>query len=137
MGRAHAAAVSKCRKHRQLVPSFRSSLEVRIETGIARYSIPARAMLPAGPIPRAPAGSEGEPKGVQNLETGFAASGIPHLSSSGRLLTSVQGLRARHAKAEIRVAVQWLLRGTTGGERCDIVQEIITIVRNIASGVAA
>jgi len=38
------------------------------------------------------------------------------------------------AKAEIRVAVQCLLRGTTGGERGDIVQEIITIVRNVASG---
>ena len=38
------------------------------------------------------------------------------------------------AKAEIRAAVQYLLRGATGGERGDIVQEIITIVRNAASG---
>jgi len=32
------------------------------------------------------------------------------------------------AKAEIRAAVQYLLRGATGGERGDIVQEIIMIV---------
>src|SRR4030095_6459728 len=38
------------------------------------------------------------------------------------------------AKADIRAAVEYLLRGTTGGERGDIVQEIITIVRNVASG---
>ena len=38
------------------------------------------------------------------------------------------------AKAEIRAAVEYLLRGTTGGARGDIVQEIITIVRNVASG---
>jgi hypothetical protein len=38
------------------------------------------------------------------------------------------------AKAEIRAAVQYLLRGATGGERGDIVQEIIMIVRNVASG---
>jgi hypothetical protein len=38
------------------------------------------------------------------------------------------------AKAEIRAAVQYLLRGTTGGARGDIVQEIIMIVRNVASG---
>jgi hypothetical protein len=37
------------------------------------------------------------------------------------------------AKAEIRAAVQYLLRGATGGEHGDIVQEIITIVRNAAS----
>jgi hypothetical protein len=38
------------------------------------------------------------------------------------------------AKAEIRAAVAYLLRGATGGARGDIVQEIITIVRNAASG---
>jgi len=38
------------------------------------------------------------------------------------------------AKAEIRAAVGYLLRGATDGERGDIVQEIITIVRNAASG---
>jgi hypothetical protein len=38
------------------------------------------------------------------------------------------------AKAEIRAAVEYLLRGATGGARDDIVQEIITIVRNVASG---
>jgi hypothetical protein len=38
------------------------------------------------------------------------------------------------AKAGIRAAVQYLLRGASGGERGDIVQEIITIVRNAASG---
>src|SRR5260370_39693115 len=37
------------------------------------------------------------------------------------------------AKAEIRAAVQYLLRGATSGERGDIVQEIIAIVRNAAS----
>jgi hypothetical protein len=38
------------------------------------------------------------------------------------------------AKAEIRAAVGYLLRGATGGARGDIVQEIITIVRQVASG---
>jgi hypothetical protein len=38
------------------------------------------------------------------------------------------------AKAEIRAAVGYLLRGATGGARGDIVQEIITIVRDVAHG---
>ena len=38
------------------------------------------------------------------------------------------------AKTEIRAAVAYLLRGATGGTRGDIVQEIIAIVRQIASG---
>jgi hypothetical protein len=38
------------------------------------------------------------------------------------------------AKAEIRAAVEYLLRGTTGGIRGDTVQEIIAIVRDVASG---
>ena len=38
------------------------------------------------------------------------------------------------AKAEIRAAVGYLLRGATGGGRGDIVQEIIAIVRQVASG---
>jgi hypothetical protein len=38
------------------------------------------------------------------------------------------------AKAEIRAAVEYLLRGATGGGRGDIVQEIIAIVRQVAHG---
>jgi hypothetical protein len=38
------------------------------------------------------------------------------------------------AKAEIRAAVEYLVRGSTGGARGDIVQEIIAIVRQVASG---
>jgi len=38
------------------------------------------------------------------------------------------------AKAEIRAAVQYLLRGTTGGARGDIVQEIHAIIRDVANG---
>jgi hypothetical protein len=38
------------------------------------------------------------------------------------------------AKAEIRAAVRYLLRGATGGARGDIVQEIIAIVRQVAGG---
>jgi hypothetical protein len=38
------------------------------------------------------------------------------------------------AKAEIRAALEYLLRGATGGDRGDIVQEIIAIVRQVASG---
>jgi hypothetical protein len=37
------------------------------------------------------------------------------------------------AKAAIRAAVRYLLRGATGGARGDIVQGIITIVRQIAN----
>ena len=37
------------------------------------------------------------------------------------------------AKAEIRAAVEYLLKGTTGGARGDIVQEIIAIVRDVAT----
>src|SRR5713226_1129424 len=40
------------------------------------------------------------------------------------------------AKAQIRAAVGYLLRGATGGARGDIVQEIIAIVRQVASGLA-
>jgi hypothetical protein len=38
------------------------------------------------------------------------------------------------AKAEIRAAVGYLLRGATGGARGDIVQAIMSIVRQAASG---
>jgi hypothetical protein len=38
------------------------------------------------------------------------------------------------AKAVIRTAVGYLLRDATGGARGDIVQEIIAIVRQVASG---
>ena len=38
------------------------------------------------------------------------------------------------AKAEIRAAVEYSLRDATGGARGDIVQEIIAIVRQVASG---
>ncbi len=38
------------------------------------------------------------------------------------------------AKAEIRAAVEHLLRDVTGGTRGDIVQEIIAIVRQVANG---
>ena len=42
---------------------------------------------------------------------------------------------ADDAKGEIRAAVGYLLRNTTGGgARGDIVQEIIAIVRQVASG---
>ena len=41
------------------------------------------------------------------------------------------------AKAEIRAAVAYLLRGATGGARGDIVREIITIVRQVAGGLPA
>ncbi len=41
---------------------------------------------------------------------------------------------ADDAKVTIRAAVRYLLRGTTGGERGDIVQGIITIVRQVANG---
>jgi hypothetical protein len=38
------------------------------------------------------------------------------------------------AKAVIRTAVGYLLRGAAGGARGDTVQEIIAIVRQVASG---
>jgi hypothetical protein len=38
------------------------------------------------------------------------------------------------AKAEIRAAVEYLLRGATGRIRGDIVQEILAIVRDAANG---
>ena len=38
------------------------------------------------------------------------------------------------AKAEIRAAVEYLLRGATGSARADIVLEIIEIVRAVANG---
>jgi hypothetical protein len=38
------------------------------------------------------------------------------------------------AKADIRAAVEYLLRDATGGARGDVVQEIIAIVRQVASG---
>jgi hypothetical protein len=44
---------------------------------------------------------------------------------------------ADDAEAEIRAAVGYLLRGATGGARGDIVQAIISIVRQVASGLSA
>jgi hypothetical protein len=41
---------------------------------------------------------------------------------------------AEDAKAEIRAAVRYLLQGTTDGIRGDIVQGIISIVRQVAAG---
>jgi hypothetical protein len=41
---------------------------------------------------------------------------------------------ADDAKAEIRAAVRYLLQGTTDGIRGDIVQGIISIVRQVAAG---
>lgn len=41
---------------------------------------------------------------------------------------------AEDAKAEIRAAVAYLLKGATGRARGDIVQEIIAIARQVASG---
>ena len=38
------------------------------------------------------------------------------------------------AKAEIRAAVRYLLRGATGGARGDITQAIISTVRQVAAG---
>jgi len=43
-------------------------------------------------------------------------------------------VNADEAKTEIRAAVEYLLRGATGGARGDIVQEILAIVRQVASG---
>jgi hypothetical protein len=43
---------------------------------------------------------------------------------------------ADDAKVTIRAAVRYLLRGTTDGARGDIVQAIISIVRQVASGLA-
>jgi hypothetical protein len=40
---------------------------------------------------------------------------------------------ADDAKVTIRAAVRYLLRGTTDGVRGDIVQEIISIVRQLAN----
>jgi hypothetical protein len=37
------------------------------------------------------------------------------------------------AKVTIRAAIRYLLKGATGGARGDIVQEIITIVRQVSS----
>ena len=38
------------------------------------------------------------------------------------------------AKAEIRAAVSYLLKGAAGGARGDIVRDIIEIVREVANG---
>jgi hypothetical protein len=38
------------------------------------------------------------------------------------------------AKAEIRAAVEYLLNGSSGSSRGDIVREIIEIVRNVENG---
>jgi hypothetical protein len=37
------------------------------------------------------------------------------------------------AKMTIRAAIRYLLKGSTGGARGDIVQQIITIVRQVSS----
>ena len=44
---------------------------------------------------------------------------------------------ADDAKVTIRAAVRYLLKGAAGGARGDIVQEILAIVRDAASGLPA
>jgi hypothetical protein len=44
---------------------------------------------------------------------------------------------ADDAKATIRAAVRYLLKGTAGSDRGDIVEEIISIVRDTANGLPA
>jgi hypothetical protein len=41
---------------------------------------------------------------------------------------------ADDAKVTIRAAIRYLLKGATGGARGDIVQEIMTIVRQVSNG---
>jgi hypothetical protein len=41
---------------------------------------------------------------------------------------------ADDAKVTIRAAIRYLLKGATGGARGDTVQEIISIVRQVAAG---
>ena len=41
------------------------------------------------------------------------------------------------AKAEIRAAVEYLLRSAVGGARGDIVQEVVEIVRQVANRLPA
>ncbi len=41
------------------------------------------------------------------------------------------------AKAEIRAAVEYLLRGATGTARGDILREVIEIARQVANGLPA
>ena len=41
------------------------------------------------------------------------------------------------ARAEIRAAVEYLLKDAAGGARSDIVQEIVRIVRQVANGLPA
>jgi hypothetical protein len=41
------------------------------------------------------------------------------------------------AKAELRAAAEYLLRGATAGARGDIVEEIIAMVRDVANGPTA
>ena len=43
-------------------------------------------------------------------------------------------VNADDAKAEIRAAVEYLLRGAAGSARADIVREIIGIVSDVANG---
>jgi hypothetical protein len=52
------------------------------------------------------------------------------LETEGRAGTASAG--EDDAKAEIRAAVRYLLEGTTGSDRGDIVQEIIAIVSEVA-----
>ena len=64
-----------------------------------------------------------------SLQATLCIRGNVHVRS-GRLGVCGPGRR----QAETRAAVGYLLRGATGGARGDIVQEIIAIVRQVASG---
>jgi hypothetical protein len=44
---------------------------------------------------------------------------------------------ADDAKVTIRAAVRYLLKGVAGGDRGDVVEEIIAIVRDVANGLPA
>jgi hypothetical protein len=85
-------------------------------------------------------GIDSDPSSAES-ETSFALSKLSRTISLS-LCTTIPAIScarasrsSKHtAKAEIRAAVEYLLRGATGGARGDIVQEIIAIVRDVANG---
>jgi hypothetical protein len=75
---------------------------------------------------------------LPNMKTlliiGSQTLGRTALTRQSMALNSLEFAGADDAKAEIRAAVGYLLRGATGGTRGDIVQAIISIVRQVAAG---
>jgi hypothetical protein len=128
----HVAVVGERLAQRRQHPQLISGEHWPCRPWPAGHAARPVAQTPPAPIPtrRPPwrAGRDGRPQG-----SGWRPDG-PQRPPSPKCHDDWEFAGPDDAKAVIRTAVEYLLRDATGGARGDIVQEIIAIVRQVASG---